>query len=239
MFEYNISLAGVPIAVNCNYPFAAFEEFRTEEEAIETIKANPVPFPDLQNSPGAEESRASEFMQLLGDTGSSLLKYSRCIFHGAAFFWKGKAWIFTGPSGIGKTTQYVLWKLLFGDELQIINGDKPILEFRENGQAWVHPSPWKGKENMGTDRSALLGGIILLKQGTENRVRKLSPASAAKALYLQFLFADRSAECVDLVCSLENRLLESCPVWEMVNQGGKESAELIHEVLRNWEEHAI
>ena len=70
----------------------------------------------------------------------------------------------------------------------MLNGDKPILEFREQ-EIWVHPSPWKGKENMGQMLSAPLGGIILLEQSTENVWRSVSINDAVMPLFFQFVFS--------------------------------------------------
>ena len=63
----------------------------------------------------------------------SLMKKNRIIFHGATFLWHKKAWLFSAPSGTGKTTQLLNWKRIFGDEIVILNGDKPILELCEDG----------------------------------------------------------------------------------------------------------
>ena len=81
-----------------------------------------------------------------------LLSYSRCLFHSAAFAFQGKAYLLAAPSGVGKTTQLNLWWQLYPGEITIINGDKPALQFQDNGPILVHATPWRGKE--------ALGGII-------------------------------------------------------------------------------
>lgn len=237
--KYNVLLAGIPLMLNCRFAYPVFEDFHTEKTSNETITApeNDLSIEQRYALPTeAESPQYAEFMRLLGEAGSVLLKYNRCIFHGTAFIWHEKAWIFTAPSGTGKTTQYVLWKLLYKDEISILNGDKPILEFRDDNTVFVHPSPWKGKENMGIMRSAPLGGIILLKQGAENHVRMLPSALAALPLYLQFMFLIDKTENIDRVCALETRLLRNYPVWELTNLGDEASAELMHDTLMKWEQ---
>ena len=122
-----------------------------------------------------------EYLELGPRVSDALLPYGRILFHGAAILWRGRVWVFTANSGTGKTTQYMLWKLCFGSEVKILNGDKPLLEFREGG-ILVHPSPWRGKEGLGSLDAAPLGGIILLEQSEENRMRRLLPAEAAGPL---------------------------------------------------------
>ena len=237
-YNYTISLAGIPFELKCRYAYEMLKEFRTGEKPNEIIAVKADSRSILQRYAAGREMespQSAEYIQLIGEVGSALLKYKRCIFHGAAFIWHGKAWIFTAPSGTGKTTQYALWKLRYGEELSILNGDKPILEFSENGKIIVHPSPWRGKENMGTMCSAPLGGIILLRQGKENRVRELPPSMSALPLFLQFLFLIDKEENVDRVCALETELLKNCPVWELTNRGDEASAKLMHDTLLNWE----
>lgn len=169
-----------------------------------------------------------EHMELCPKVSALLLKHGRVFFHGTAFMWKNRAWILTAPSGTGKTTQYLLWKLLYGEEVQMINGDKPILECTDGGIA-VHHSPWRGKENMGQLLSAPLGGIIILEQAAENSMVRLEK-EAVFPLFRQFLFpADR--DTVKAVCEIEDKMLRSVPVFRLSNCGDKASAMLCHDIL--------
>ncbi len=52
--------------------------------------------------------------------------------HGAVVSWKQEGYIFTAPSGTGKTTHVRLWKEHLGPDVEIINGDKPVLEVGED-----------------------------------------------------------------------------------------------------------
>ena len=150
--------------------------------------------------------------------------------HGVAFIWRGQAWLLTALSGTGKTTHYIQWKRQYGGEISIINGDKPVLDFSDEGIS-VHPSPWRGKENMGSMRSAPLGGIIMLKQGQENAMRRVEPKEAVAELFMQFLFTRSTPLDVRRVCALEERLLQTVPVWQLVNRGDEASARLCHDTL--------
>lgn len=105
-----------------------------------------------------------------------------------------------------------------------------LLPLYEEGIS-VHPSPWRGKENMGSMRSAPLGGIIMLKQGQENAMRRVKPQEAVAELFMQFLFTRSTPLDVRRVCALEERLLQSVPVWQLVNRGDEASARLCHDTL--------
>lgn len=177
-----------------------------------------------------------EFNELCPRASDVLLPFRRCAFHGVAFLWRSKAYIFTAPSGTGKTTQYVLWKMLYGDEIGVLNGDKPVLESRDDG-LWVHPSPWMGKEGMGRAESAPLGGVIYLAQGQENTIRLMRPRESVVPVFAQFLFTAPGPEAVEQVCRLEEDMLRTVPVWLLTNRGDEASARLTHDTISQWEEH--
>ena len=174
---------------------------------------------------------ADEYYLLHFVVSNALLPYRRCLFHGTAFLWQGKAWLFSAPSGTGKTTQFRQWRSLYRDEVRILNGDKPILEFTDSGQIMVHPSPWKGKERWGGMQKAPLGGIIYLQQGKENKITRMKPQEAVIPIYKQFLFLPETGEAIHAVCRLEDTLLRNIPVWKLVNLGDAASAQLTHDVL--------
>lgn len=177
-----------------------------------------------------------EYNELPARVSDHLLTRGCCVFHGAAFFWRGKVYIFTAPSGTGKSTQYVLWKELLGEQICILNGDKPIVRLEEDGTVGVYSSPWRGKEGMGSLRSGPLGGIILLRRGSANEVECLSPARSAAAVFSQFLFSAETEESVRQVSRLESRMLGSAPVWRLTNRGDTASAALCIDTILNFEE---
>lgn len=170
-----------------------------------------------------------EHMELCTRLSNLLIPTGRVFFHGTAFLWHGRAWILTAPSGTGKSTQYFLWKLLYGDEILLISGDKPILESRD-GTFFLHSSPWNGKENMGNCLSAPLGGIIYLEQANANTMERMHTGMALP-IYTQFLYSPEDTEAVLAVCRFADSLLRTVPVWRLSNRGDRASAKLCHDVL--------
>lgn len=49
------------------------------------------------------------------------------LMHGAVVEFSGRAYMFTAPSGTGKSTHVRLWRKHLGDAVRIINGDKPLV----------------------------------------------------------------------------------------------------------------
>lgn len=233
--EQNItlSLGGVALGYTIHYEtlLPGFAPYITEEQETAHIALTTW---ERENAraiyPAEAHDDYVEYMELCPRTSDALLLHRRCIFHGTAFLWHGKAWIFTAPSGTGKTTQYALWKLLYDKELEILNGDKPLLDF-SGDEIWVRPSPWMGKEGMRQMKSAPLGGMILLRQGKENTIRRLSPREAVLPFYYQFIYSAAGEEQARQVRALEQQLLTKAPLWELTNLGDRDSARLTHDTL--------
>ena len=244
MTEYPVMLGGIPLEIPLRYEecIQSLEQFHTDAAPVARMELIPQEHLEKER-PYYTEGMADwllECNELPFAASNALLPYGRCLFHGVAFVWQGQAWIWTAPPGIGKTTQYILWKLRYGDEVKILNGDKPLLECRADGSVWVHPSPWRGKENIGRMESAPLGGIICLAQRPENRIELLSPRRAAAMVYRQFLYWPENEDIVDRVCAMAEQILRRTPVWFLPNRGDDASAQLTHDTITEWrKEHAL
>lgn len=224
-----IKIADIPFKLRLLRPelMVRYDEYVTEAtpEAVDiSVSEDEIKQRNTSNPLSAEL-----FMHALS-VGDELPAHNRLLFHGCAFEWQGKAWIFTGPSGTGKTTQYVQWKLLYGDEIHAINGDKPVLEFRDDC-IMVHSSPWRGKEHMGILPCAPLGGIIYLNKAEENSVGRITPQEAANPMLRQILFNAPNEECIRKAAALEEKMLETVELWRLDNRGDKASAKLCHDAI--------
>ena len=178
-----------------------------------------------------EDNAYSEYSLLVYRACDELLKYDRCLFHGAAFLWHKKAYIFTAPSGTGKSTQLKNWIQLYGDEIEIMNGDKPVLK-NDGNHVTVMPSPWKGKERLGNDTLiAPLGGIIILEQGEENRIIKLDTNHSVPFLLKRILSVMEQKALVLNAGKMVETIVTSVPVWKLINKGDLHSAELTYQTI--------
>ncbi len=111
-------------------------------------------------------------MNLLG-TGLGLL----C--HASGVIYNGKAYLFTGHGGIGKTTTARLWARRPG--AHVVNDDKVIVR-KEGGRFWMYGTPWPGEGKMALPEKAPLEGVFMLKQADRNAVTDLSPAETVGRL---------------------------------------------------------
>lgn len=171
----------------------------------------------------------AEYMSALYIASTALLKHGICCFHSVAVRVKNKGYLIYAPSGTGKTTQYLNLKKLYGDEIEIINGDKPFLHFKEDNTITIYPSLWRGKEDYGNDISCELAGLICLVQTGKNKLFRMYPEELVMATLKQFLYHADSEDTVRKVCELDRRLLNAVPLWQLENIGDLSSSKLLYE----------
>ena len=173
---------------------------------------------------------AAEYYACTSAVSDALLP-GGCIFHGAAFRFRDKAYLFTGVSGVGKSTQLRNWMQGFPGEIGVINGDKPALSCGAADTITVYPSPWNGKENMRGADAAPLAGIICLRQGPENKVVRGQLKDIVPFLYNR-VFADvNTREDAERVGAFTEALIYSTPVFVMTNRGDMDSTAMIRQTL--------
>ena len=94
----------------------------------------------------------------------AMLNFNIILLHGAAIAVGNRCYVFTAPSGTGKTTHVKKWLKKIPGSF-IVNGDKPYIDVKKK---LVYGSPWCGKEGMNTNTSIPLCGIISLERGEMN-----------------------------------------------------------------------
>ena len=106
--------------------------------------------------------------------------------HSASILYRDQVWLFSGHSGMGKSTHTNLWKEQFGTK--IINGDLNLIGWSNGEQANIgqsvdkpgskgHPivygMPWCGTSGIASTKSYPLGGIVLLGRSDNDHFESL------------------------------------------------------------------
>lgn len=161
----------------------------------------------------------------------NLLKFDGLMLHASAVVVDGKAYLFSGPSGMGKSTHTGLWKKIFGDSAQIINDDKPALRKIE-GKWYACGTPWCGKDGINQNRIVPLAGICFLKQSSEMKIVRLTVVEAMKSIFKQTIKRRLSSEEMVLLMNHVDQLVKDIPVFELENRPEPEAARLSYETMR-------
>lgn len=107
--------------------------------------------------------------------------------HSASILYRDQVWLFSGHSGMGKSTHTNLWKEQFGTK--IINGDLNLIGWSNGEQTNIgqsvdkpgskgHPivygMPWCGTSGIASIKSYPLGGIVLLGRSDNDHFESLT-----------------------------------------------------------------
>ncbi len=159
----------------------------------------------------------------------TLLNFGGMMLHASAVEYGGKAYLFSGQSGIGKSTHTRLWQSVFGEEVKIFNDDKPALR-RIDGVWYAYGTPWCGKDHININMKVPLAGICFLKQGEENRIRRLSAKEAIAEIMRQTIHR-LDAEKMSLLLSHIDKLIREIPIFELTNRPEEAAARLSYETM--------
>lgn len=159
-----------------------------------------------------------------------LLNHSGLFLHSSAVEYQGKAYLFSGPCGMGKSTHTKLWQQIFGQEAMVINDDKPAL--RRLGDRWyAYGTPWCGKDGININRKAVLGGICFLQQDSINEIRRLTTKEAMQKILSQTIYKFNEIQRLDLMLDLVDKLVREIPVFELKNRPEPDAARLSYETM--------
>ena len=163
----------------------------------------------------------------------SRLAYFRTIFmHGALIDLPGYGGImFIGRSGVGKTTQAVLWNKHRGAD--IINGDKVFLGLREEcpGELLAYGSPWTGSSPYCLNRRVPLRAIIHLVRSDGKGIRRLSDLEALSVFMTATFLPNWDVRLTEQVMDSMNDMLPLVPIYEMSCEADENAVYMAEKVL--------
>ena len=133
--------------------------------------------------------------------------YSMLLMHGVAISDGTSSYIFSAPSGTGKSSRAQLFIKRHSNYF-ILNGDKPILKVLDD-VILSCGSPWKGKEHYGVNIEAPLKAIYLLERAEHTEVFPISVAASFDTLLRQTYIStseDNLYRTLQLIKALEGRV---------------------------------
>ena len=150
--------------------------------------------------------------------------------HSSVIIYNNSAVLFLGESGTGKSTHTKLWlNHIAGSRL--LNDDSPILSIDE-GETYVHGSPWSGKGQVYINESYPVKAIVRIKQHPFNKLQKLNTLESFGALYPSFppaFLKDNFFE--GHICEIISKVISTTPVFLLHCLPDREAAEMVKEAL--------
>lgn len=191
-----------------NIPYAIYEEINNEEIKV---YINPLYLRHLKSD--------TIFMSLLGLERHESLK-NFYILHCSYIQYNNQAILFSGPSGIGKSTQSTLWETVFPDKVQLINGDRSLINI-EKDIIYANGWPVCGSSNTCLNKKNSVAGIVFLLQGKENNIIPESKITYLKRFIQQTTintwnkqYTDAAITFIEKIISLNRCCTYSCNITE-------------------------
>lgn len=182
---------------------------RAEKQYKNTLRQKGEAVPDRIGRIFLELTAVHEKMTL------ALLPHNVFLVHGSALCMDGRAYVFTAPSGTGKSTHARLWREVYGNRVRMINDDKPYIRYDAAERTFlVCGSPWRGKHGLGSNMEAPLGGICILHRAGENSMKRI-PAEEALPELLPQIYRPSGREDMVRTLAFTGSLLDQIPVYTM------------------------
>jgi hypothetical protein len=124
----------------------------------------------------------------------------------------GKAILFTGPSGIGKSTQAALWQRHRGARL--INGDRAAV-FPMEGEVQVRGIPYCGSSGVAENCTMPLAAVVHLEQAKTTTITRLKGIKAFRPLWQECCINLWNPEDLELGTQSVADMLDQVPVFHL------------------------
>ena len=171
-----------------------------------------------------------EYLSTGGSFYRQLIQFDGMMLHSSAVVMDGYAYLFSAPCGTGKSTHTTMWREAFGyDKVLMLNDDKPALRF-EDGRWYAYGTPWSGKTDQSINMRVPLGGICVLRRGTENVIEPFGGIGAAFAL-LEQTARPQMPNARGLLLELLDCLLREVPVWKLACTPTPEAAKVSQKAM--------
>lgn len=182
-----------------------------KDGAVHEMRANPS-FTDVQAYICLTDRYAGEALNsLLRITFSqAILAHGGISIHASAVMRNGRAYLFMGKSGTGKSTHASLWLSCFPGT-GLLNDDNPIIRLQGHS-AFVYGSPWSGKTPCHRNLRCELGDVARLVQAPTNHFVLQESENAFIALLPGCSVVHKDARLNDCLCNTLAELVELVPV---------------------------
>ncbi len=142
----------------------------------------------------------------------------------------GRALVFMGVSGTGKSTHSKLWREYI-DGCALLNDDEPIVRLMPDNTVRVYGCPWSGSTDCYRDEWAELVAFVHLYQAPENKLSKLVGRFAFDSLYTSVASMRTLAEVNMKLFETVADVLSIVPLYRLDCLPNKEAVDLTYALL--------
>lgn len=227
-------IADIVFSVQLKYDYTknlckGYEYSGVEEDCFSASVSEQEIAEESKNMPGYPDGFLESLVVFRKLCEYALTDAQGIIFHCSAISVDGQAYLFTAPSGTGKSTHTRLWRELLKDRAEMINDDKPIIRYID-GDFYVYGTPWQGKHNLGTNTRAKIKAICQIYQSKTNVIVRLAPFKMLSVILNQTVRPTDSAD-MDKLLTLIDKMLSSVGLYSLGCDISLDAAKLSFETM--------
>lgn len=159
-----------------------------------------------------ERYQSNCMLSVLLGAEAIFLRHDCLLLHSSVISYEGKAILFCGASGSGKSTQAALWKSVLGAE--IINGDRCVISRRQDGY-YGCGSPYCGSSGIMSNREAPIHALLLPVKAEDTTLRRVSAAEAFRRIFRELTVNTWDSAFMEHALSLLTEFTALIPVYEL------------------------
>jgi hypothetical protein len=160
---------------------------------------------------------------------NTLYDYAGFALHAAAVVYHDRTYLFSGRSGVGKSTHASLWKERFPGAF-ILNDDKPAIRMIQD-RFMVFGTPFSGKFAINVNEAVPLQGICFLELREVNHIDKLTESQSIVPFLEQIQKPNNPQRAMRMMDTFQ-QLIERVSIYHMKCNRHISAAELSYNTMR-------
>ena len=180
-------IADIPVCYHAFYPML---RTRSQKYASDSspdailLSVNNVEIEEIHERTPLLDDDMREYMLMGKKYYDILVEHDGMMLHASAVVVDGLAYLFSAPSGTGKSTHTSLYLKRFGERAYILNDDKPAIRVVE-GKAYAYGTPFSGKYDISENQRVPIAGIAFIERSETNSIEPMPSARAVFSLLNQ------------------------------------------------------
>lgn len=221
LYNFKIKIADLTVGISCTHELTR----RMCAEYLVDEAVSPLIFAEASETDkeklrkyflGFSEVFSDDYIEssaIFDKICTQVIAFDAAVFHAALISLDGNGIAFAAPSGTGKTTHIKLWKKIFAERVEIINGDKPLFTLREES-FFASGMPWCGKESWNVNKTVPLKNICFVERAEKNKIVPLTDSrDIMSRLFNQLILPADNPDLLIKYLSFANNLINTVPFY--------------------------
>lgn len=229
------SIAGIPVCYDAMYPTLQRNSEKYRCDAVSNAVRLSVSASEIESwrdSTPLLTDDLREYMLMGKAFYDHLITRGGMMLHASAVVVDNAAYLFSAPSGTGKSTHTSLWLRRFPDAF-ILNDDKPALFFMGE-RVYAAGTPFSGKYDISANRIVPLQAIAFIERSDTNRIESIGDKRALFELLNQTARPD-SVELYSRLVQNTAAVIAKTPIYKLFCNMEEDAVSVSYEAMRKGE----